>query len=274
MDINIPAHILGYEAVKYIAQKKPEATVLLGSRSTKNGEDAIAKMKSSVQGFDFSNVKVIEVDITDAASLKAAVEHIKSTYTTLDVLLHNSGISNLNGDWKHPAIFDVNIRGAKASVEAFLPLIPKGGIVDVVSSEVGPWYMSELDSSERAKLDITDAKWDQIEAWMDDWEAFADGKPSDVKWVSLETGVVGSKYCASKAILNPWIRTFARTHPDIRTVVTCPGYCATDLNNNQGTRPASVGGESVAWPLFNDFESGAFYQDGIKKAFGSYAPPK
>ena len=91
---------IGYEAVKLLAQKKPDAIILLGSRSTKNGEDAIAKMKSSAPSHDFSNVKVLPIDITSSSSLFSAAEHVKSTYTTLDALIQ----AELGGNRVHPVV--------------------------------------------------------------------------------------------------------------------------------------------------------------------------
>jgi NAD(P)-dependent dehydrogenase (short-subunit alcohol dehydrogenase family) len=69
-------------------------------------------------------------------------------------------------------------------------------------------------------------------------------------------------YMASKGMLNPWLRNFAKTHKEIPLAVVCPGYCATGLNGFAGTRPAEKGGESIIWPTFNEFESGKFYYDG------------
>ncbi|KAI9632729.1 uncharacterized protein MKK02DRAFT_41039 [Dioszegia hungarica] len=265
---------IGYEAVKLLAQKKPDAIILLGSRSTKNGEDAIAKMKSSAPSHDFSNVKVLPIDITSSSSLFSAAEHVKSTYTTLDALIHNSGISELDGDGKHPAIFDVNVRGAKDCVATFAPILtPKTGIITVVSSEVGAWYTATVDPSTKAKLeDIEGVSWEKVEGWMKDWEAMADGKEAKEKWVPLDKGMIGSKYCASKGILNPWLRKYAATHLEVRFAVVCPGYCATELNHFQGPRPASAGGESIIWPVLNEFESGKFYQDGKEMAFAQELP--
>ena len=56
--------------------------------------------------------------------------------------------------------------------------------------------------------------------------------------------------------------------------VVCPGYCATDLNHNNGLRPASKGGESVSWPVLNqsEAESGQFYQDGHTHPYSMTIP--
>lgn len=265
---------IGYEAVKLLSQRKPEATILLGSRSTKNGDEAISKMKSSVPNHPFSNVKVLEIDITSSSSLKSAVEKVKSEYSTLDVLLHNSGISNLNGDGKHPDVFNVNVRGAKDTIEAFLPILtPKSGEITVVSSEVGAWYNHEVDASVRKEFEDVDAvTWEKVEGWMNDWEKFAAGKEAKGKWVPLDKGMIGSMYCASKGILNPWLRKFAKDHKEVKVAVVTPGYCATELNNFSGPRSAEQGGESVIWPILNQYESGKFYEDGKDRSYDEALP--
>ena len=186
---------IGYEAVKLLSIRKPSANILLGSRSIQNGNDAIKKMKFSNPSHPFSNIQVLEIDVTSPSSLSTAAEHVKSTYHSLDSLIHNSGISNLNGDSKHPAIFDVNIRGAHDTITTFLPLItPKTGKITVVSSQVGAWYQHLLDSNVKNQFeDIDGATWDKVEGWMQDWERFAAGEESKEKWVPLDQGMVAFK---------------------------------------------------------------------------------
>jgi NAD(P)-dependent dehydrogenase (short-subunit alcohol dehydrogenase family) len=254
---------IGYEAVKLLSLQQPDATILLGSRSIQNGNEAIERMKSSDLSHPFTNIKVLELDITAPSSLASAVEHIRSTYHTLDFLIHNSGISELNGDIKHPAIFDVNVRGTKATIDAFLPILtPHTGKITVVSSQVGSWYQHGVNDEIRKEFeDIDNVTWEKVEGWMQDWEKFAAGKQSKAKWIPLDEPV-GTMYMASKGMLNPWLRNFAKTHKEIQLAVVCPGYCATDLNGFAGTRPAEKGGESIIWPTFNEFESGKFHYDG------------
>jgi NAD(P)-dependent dehydrogenase (short-subunit alcohol dehydrogenase family) len=267
---------IGYEAVKLLSQEKAgsDTVILLGTRSTKNGQEAIEKMKSSVAEHPFDNIKVLEIDVTDSASLEAAVQHVKSTYKQLDVLIHNSGISNIDGDYKSPAIFDVNIIGAKDCIEGFTPILtPSTGIVTLVSSTVGPWYMDTLeDEATKKMLDVDNASWSDIEGWMKDWDTFGSGGESKHKWIPESNGMIASKYCVSKAILNPWFRQYAASHPDVKAAAVCPGYCATELNNFQGPRPASVGGKSVIWPALNEFTTGKFYLDGKQVPYAGPLP--
>ena len=267
---------IGFEAVKLLAQEKPESTILLGSRSIQNGQDAIEKMRSSMKGqCDFSNVHVLQIDVSDPDSIQSAVQHVKSTYNTLDVLLHNSGVMKVGDDWMHPSVFDVNTRGAHDTVEAFTPILtPDRGVVIVVSSQVAGWYTHALPAETRSMLlDIDHVTWPRIEGWLQDWDQFAKDGKSQHEWVPLSQGMMGSKYFASKALLNPYLRAYARAHPSIKVAMVCPGYCKTEMTEGVGgDRPASMGGASVTWPILNDFESGKFYQDG-KELEWSYAAP-
>ncbi|WVR03356.1 hypothetical protein IAU60_000347 [Kwoniella sp. DSM 27419] len=254
---------IGYEAVKLLSQKVPSGTILLGSRSTQNGQDAIKKMKESVSEHSFDNVKTIALDITDRQSLDAAVKHIREEYKKLDVLINNSGVSHVGGDGNSEGIFDVNVRGAKDCIEAFAPLIPEGGIVNLVSSEVGSWTTHTLDKSIADKLlsDPPSQTWEKTDEMINDWIKHAKGGSAKEPW-NPTTELTAQGYCVSKSLVTPWLRYYATQHPELKVVLTCPGYCATELNNWQGPRPASQGGESIIWPLFNDFENGLLYQDG------------
>ena len=42
--------------------------------------------------------------MTDLKSIAKALEHVRAVYGRLDILINDSGISNLDGDLNHPAI--------------------------------------------------------------------------------------------------------------------------------------------------------------------------
>lgn len=261
---------IGYEAVKYLAQKLPASSkIFLTARSQANGDAAIAKMKESVPNCDFKNVHVLLLEVLDQKSIDAAVATVKAECGTLDVLLHNSGILQVNGDLGHRQIFDVNVKAVKATIDAFVPILTKEkGKIIVVSSEVGTWSTHAMVPALQKKMALgKDLSWSDVEEWIDDWQRFKNGE-AGVKepWTAIDTLTSGA-YSVSKAFLNAYLRHYCATHPDIKLAIVCPGYCATDLNDNQGFRPASMGGESVVWPVFHDFESGHMYQDGKDMPF-------
>jgi len=261
---------IGYEAVRLLSEQNPSDTILLGSRDVSAGEKAIQKMKSTAAApSSYDNIKVIELDVNNTKSIQAAVARVKNDFSKLDILINNSGISNLNGDGKSPVIFDVNIYGVKNTTESFLPLIPSNGIIIVVSSTVGSWTMNRLSSELQAKLeDIPHLNWNELDSLIQDRLTELKGEKSKYSWPD-----VFGLYGPSKTFVSAYTRILARDHPELRICTVCPGYCATDLNAFSGTRPASNGGESVIWPISNKFENGAFYQDGKDMSYNIAAPP-
>ncbi|KAJ9479600.1 Short-chain dehydrogenase [Pseudozyma hubeiensis] len=265
---------IGYEAVKQLSPKLPNATIYLTARTQANGDAAVQKMKQEVSSHDFSNVRVLLLEIVDPESVKRAVASVKEQSGTLDVLLHNSGISGIDGDYGHPEVFNVNVRGARATIEAFTTILTKGtGKVIVVSSEVGAWQTAALPKELQSKLlDAPNTSWDRVDAWIEDWLRLKQGKDGVKEAWNPVDQLVNSGYSVSKALLNAYLRHFALNDSAPKLAIVCPGYCATDLNNNSGYRSAAEGGESVIWPIFNEFEHGKFYQDGKQKPF-DYAIP-
>ena len=266
---------IGYETVKQLAQRLPHATLLLGTRSLDNGNKAIQQMRSEETTATFDNVQPIAIDVTDSATIKQAVEHVKAKHGRLDVLIQNSGISNLNGDMRSPAILDVNFDGAHDAIESFVPIIPPStGLVILVSSTAGSWTADSLPKELQQLLTDNTASltWPQLRALRDDWQSYMDNKPSRYQWTPRDE-LVGS-YSISKTLVNAYACMFAAHHSTPKIAVVCPGYCATDLSFHLGTDPPAKGAESVTWPLFHADEAkhGHFYLHGVDQAFVLDAP--
>jgi NAD(P)-dependent dehydrogenase (short-subunit alcohol dehydrogenase family) len=89
-------------------------------------------------------VENITIDVTDDKSIEAAAQMVQSKFGRLDVLINNAGIS-IDRD-KGSSIrsrmertFAVNIFGAAATTEAFVPLLEKSAAARLVfvSSDLG-----------------------------------------------------------------------------------------------------------------------------------------
>lgn len=140
---------VGLQVVKELAAKG--VTVWLGSRSLARGEEAARSLGA--------NVRAIQLDVTDRASIAAAAERIGQQHGRLDLLVNNAAISNLRkqqlglslGDYAKlslasnasldevRAIWETNVFGVLAVYQAMLPLLrtsPAARIVNV-SSGVG-----------------------------------------------------------------------------------------------------------------------------------------
>ncbi len=130
---------IGLETASQLAQKG--ITVFAASRDEARGRAAVDKLKSAVPSL---HVHYLQLDVTNAASIRAAAEQIERRFGKLDILINNAGINA--GKWGEgpsvaslPAIretFDTNFFAMIAVTQAFLPLLrksPAGRIVNLTS---------------------------------------------------------------------------------------------------------------------------------------------
>ncbi|KAJ7634394.1 hypothetical protein FB45DRAFT_908757 [Roridomyces roridus] len=116
---------IGYELVHLLAAKGH--TVYLASRKESAGTEAVAKIKKEKD----LDVKLVQLDVTDVASIDAAVAKIQKDEGKLHVLVNNAGISEM--DKPHSATspdlaairatIDANLFGLIQTTTAFLPLL-------------------------------------------------------------------------------------------------------------------------------------------------------
>ena len=113
--------------------------VVLAARDRAKGVDAALKLQA--EGLD---VEALTLDVTDAASIAAAVKEIEKKFGRLDILINNAGIAVQNGSkkvseetldvWRKT--FDTNLFALISVTQAFLPLLkkaPAGRIVNLSS---------------------------------------------------------------------------------------------------------------------------------------------
>jgi NAD(P)-dependent dehydrogenase (short-subunit alcohol dehydrogenase family) len=88
------------------------AAVVLASRRV----EKLKELRAQIDG-EGGDAHVLELDVTDQASIKAAVAHAETEVGSIDILVNNSGVSNsqriqdvteLDFDY----VFDTNVRGA------------------------------------------------------------------------------------------------------------------------------------------------------------------
>jgi NAD(P)-dependent dehydrogenase (short-subunit alcohol dehydrogenase family) len=201
---------IGFDIARQLGQAG--FVVYLGARDKERGEKAAATL--SAEGL---KVKSLVLDVTDAGTIKAAAAALEQEHGKLDVLVNNAGIAGTSGWDVKPsatplddvrAVFDTNFFGVIASMQGFLPLLRKadaGRIVNV-SSSLG-----------------------SLAIHSDPKGAFKD-------YLLLS-------YNTSKTALNAATVQFANElrGTKIKVNAVCPGYVATDLNNNSGTRTTEQG---------------------------------
>ncbi len=193
--------------------------VLVGSRNLERGKAAARTING--------DARVLQLDVTDQASITAAAEHIRKELGRLDVLINNAAISNTR---KTPgmslqeyakisrpsnvpldevrAVWETNVFGVLAVTQAMLPLLretPGARIVNV-SSGVGSLTMNS----------------DPASPWR---------------------SVFGPVYPASKTALNAITLAFAiELEPSgIKVNAVSPGFTKTNLNGYEGPETVEEG---------------------------------
>ena len=110
-------------------------SVLVGSRNLEKGEEAA----KNIEG----DARAIQLDVTDQPSIAAAAERIGNELGRLDVLVNNAGIAHAGEPGRSPteivksgrasvaslqevrAVFETNVFGVIAVIQAMLPLLRK-----------------------------------------------------------------------------------------------------------------------------------------------------
>jgi NAD(P)-dependent dehydrogenase (short-subunit alcohol dehydrogenase family) len=197
---------IGYETARQLIAAGH--TVYLGSRDAERGRQAAQQL----------GARAIQLDITDDASVQAAVQTIQAD-GGLDVLVNNAAIEE-RGDHNvviGPAdltvdalrnTFDTNVFGTVRVLHAVLPLLSRSAnpVVVNVSSGLGSLTL------------------------------FAPA-PADI--------YPGVAYPASKAALNMITVQYAKAFPAMRINAADPGFTKTDLNGNTGTQTVEEGAEVI-----------------------------
>jgi NAD(P)-dependent dehydrogenase (short-subunit alcohol dehydrogenase family) len=209
---------LGYEtARRLIAQGH---TVYMGARSAELGKAAASEL-----GGHF-----VQLDVTDDASVEAALAALAQREGHLDVLVNNAGISTAEVTGRVALrVFDINAVGIVRVTQAALPLLQKSEnpVVVNVSSALGSFWA--VTNPERRQFHF----------------------PSIV-------------YGASKAAVSMLTVQYAKTFPDIKFNAVEPGFTATELTPFSGAgQPVEKGADVIVRmaTIGQDGPAGTFQED-------------
>jgi len=192
---------LGYETARQLIERGH--TVYIGSRGVERGEAAATELGG----------RFVQLDVTDDASVSAAIGVIASREDHLDVLVNNAGISTIadvNGQTALE-VFDTNAIGIIRVTQAAIPLLERSEnpVVVNVSSALGSFWA--VTNPERRQFHF----------------------PSII-------------YGSSKAAVSMLTVQYAKAIPGIKFNAVEPGFTATDLTPFSGAgQPVEMGAEVI-----------------------------
>jgi len=202
-------------------------TVYLGSRDEARGRAAAEAMR------DAGDVRPVTLDVTDEASLHAALHTIEAESGRIDVLVNNAGIAPEPGDAIHATsenialCFETNMHGPARLTQMAVPLLRKSQAGRVVN------VASPAGSLTRLSGDF--------------------GYPMPYA------------YCASKAGLNAATLLFALAlkNDGIKVNAVSPGLVNTDLSHHMGTRTPAEAAEIIVKfaTLDDEGPTGGFFNE-------------
>jgi NAD(P)-dependent dehydrogenase (short-subunit alcohol dehydrogenase family) len=191
---------LGYETARQLIELGH--TVYLGARDVERG----AAAASALGG------QLVQLDVTDDASVEAALQVIADREGHLDVLVNNAGISTMEDVSGAVAltVFDTNAVGVIRVTQAALPLLRKSEspVVVNVSSALGSFWA--VTNPERRQFHF----------------------PSIM-------------YGASKAAVSMLTVQYAKAMPEIKFNAVEPGFTATELTPMSGAGQPVEDGAAV-----------------------------
>lgn len=216
-------------------------SIWLGCRDESRGRQAEADLRA--EGHD---VQFVQIDVTDAASVSAAVTHIEAASDRLDVLVNNVGIggglasqpSDESVDDMLP-MFETNLFGTIRVTQAFLPLLRRsdGARIVMMSSGLG-------------SISLT----------------------GDMKAPIWNIGATG--YSASKTALNMFTVKLAKEllADGIKVNAACPGSVATDMGGEFAPRTVEQGAAVAVRLATLDWmgPTGGFFHDGDGPGIAPY----
>lgn len=222
---------IGFEAAKQLLEKG--YFVYIGSRNLTRGNEAVEKLKAA----GYNDVALLQLEVTDSASIAQAKQQLESKIPHLDVLINNAGIP---GSFPQDAsttdqstlrqVFDTNFFGVIEVTQAFLPLLKKSAAPRIVnvSSDLG-----SLGNQTNS-----------------DYEHYA------VKPIA---------YCSSKTALNAYtvMLAYELRNTNFKVNSVNPGYTATDFNNHSGPKSVEDGAKVVVdyAIIGDDGPTGKFFSD-------------
>lgn len=204
---------LGFETARQLGARNIK--VLVGARDETRGREAVEKLQAENFDADF-----VHLDVSDAATHEAAAKYVEENYGKLDILVNNAGIvvETMDGKPSETSLdvlrktFDTNFFGTVALTQKFLPLIKKSDSGRIVNVSSGLGSLTQN----------SDPNWD-----------FYAVKPL--------------AYNSSKTALNAFTVILAHELKDTNIKVNSadPGYTATDLNGNSGTKTVAEGASII-----------------------------
>src|SRR2546423_2878051 len=195
---------IGFEVARELARMG--FRVFLGARNVRAGRAAAEKLKPD------GEAAFLEIDVSNADSIRRAAERLTNEVDRLDVLVNNAGIlldEDKDALTITPEIFETTLR----------------------TNTLGPWLVAQafaplLKKSREPRIVNVSSGGGQLEDGADGW---APG------------------YCVSKTALNGVTVQLAAALPKCAVNSACPGWVRTEMGGENAPRSVAEGAATIVW---------------------------
>jgi NAD(P)-dependent dehydrogenase (short-subunit alcohol dehydrogenase family) len=196
-------------------------SVLLGSRDRKSGEDAAGSLRRL-----HLDVEPVHIDLTDPATIDAAIDAIENSGRQIDALVNNAGVLHEKPlleltDAEVAGSIAVHLSGPLRLIRALVPTMIARGYGRIVNVSSG-------------------------------WASFAEGMGGP------------GMYGVTKAALNALTLRLAKELPSaVKVNALCPGWVRTWMGGQGATRSPDEGADTAVWlaTLPDDGPTGGFFRN-------------
>ncbi|KAG8470814.1 hypothetical protein KFE25_009235 [Diacronema lutheri] len=280
---------IGLALCAEILARHSDTSVFLCSRDVARGQAAAASLGAAAH----DRVTVVPLDVGDGESVAAAAAIVSAKLgdAKLYGLVNNAGMLPTAADASAMVdTLNVNVRGPKRVVDAFVPLMDaQGGRIVHISSAAGPSFVAKCSAERRAAFIDPAVTWDAIEAVMAENVELAKANAPTASFVDKgffsEPGAYYI-YGLSKACLNMYNHVLARERPSLFVSACTPGFIETDLSApmaaragktaaDMGMKSPKDGTVSAMALLFGPVgESGRYFgSDAVRSPLDKYRAP-
>lgn len=210
---------LGLEIIKSLSKSPNAYHIIMGTRTLKNGQDAISSLNSEFPATK-SSYEALQADLSSDESLTSAIDTIASSHGHIDVLINNGGANfdkqiqtgslTIREAWLKS--WDTNVAGTQVLTTLAVPLLLKSQNPRLLFMTSGTSTLTETQSTETQVLRQLNSS--PPKGWP---------KEKEVN----PTAAYRSSKCGLNMLMREWTRVLG--NDGVKVWAVSPGFLATGL---------------------------------------------